>query len=118
MQISCSADGVAFGDPVAAGTWADTAAVKVVDFDAIECQAVRLTATSEAGGRGTFASCGSLNLIGKAGDTPVPGPEPAPAGNGKGKWTGLIDMPIVPVAAALLPNGNVRCPTASGSFAL
>jgi hypothetical protein len=101
VQIYVSANGYDFGTPVATGTWADDATDKTVKFAAVNGAAVRLTALTEAGGRGPWSSMADINLIG----TVV---KPSPPGGGPGSWGPLINFPLVPVAAAMLANGNVR----------
>jgi hypothetical protein len=100
-QIYVSADATDFGNPVATGTWADDATTKTVTFAAKTGKAVRLTALTEAGGRGPWSSMAEVTLSGTV-------TTPPPAGGAPGKWGSVITFPIVPVAAALLPNGQVR----------
>ena len=58
---------------------------------------VRLTALTEAGGRGPWSNAAEINLL--AG---VPGNDPT-----YGIWSGAIGFPLVPAAAAQLPNGKL-----------
>lgn len=65
--IHLSADGVAWGAAVATGTLADDATVKTLSFAPKGARFIRLTATTEAGGRGPFSSAGEINLLGDPG---------------------------------------------------
>ncbi|MYT19727.1 arabinogalactan endo-1,4-beta-galactosidase, partial [Streptomyces sp. SID7760] len=61
--IATSTDGTAFAAPVAAGTWRDDDTVKTATFLRTEtARYVRLTVTSEAGGRGPWTSAGEIRL--------------------------------------------------------
>ncbi|HLL66345.1 MAG TPA: discoidin domain-containing protein, partial [Micromonosporaceae bacterium] len=82
----------------ATGTWADTKTLKTVTFTAITARYVRLVATTEAGNRGNRSSAAEVNVLGTSGSTPT---------TSTGRWGSLINFPIVPAAAALLPNGKV-----------
>ncbi|HVK23114.1 MAG TPA: discoidin domain-containing protein [Actinokineospora sp.] len=70
-EIRLSVDGTTWGDPVSAGTAADDATVKTMSFAVSGARFVRLTALTEAGGRGPWASGGEINLLGDPG-APVP----------------------------------------------
>ncbi|PSN59805.1 galactose oxidase [Corynespora cassiicola Philippines] len=85
---------------VAAGTWADDGNEKVASFSA-RARYFRLNALTEAGGRGPWTSAGEINLV-SVESAPYVAPEP-----GKGLWTNTVDFPLVPAAAANLPNGKV-----------
>ncbi|MBW5481472.1 DUF1929 domain-containing protein [Streptomyces bambusae] len=65
--ISVSPDGTAFGAPVATGTLADDAGAKTLGFAPQGARFVRLTALTEAGGRGPWASAAEINLLGDPG---------------------------------------------------
>ncbi|WP_156754907.1 discoidin domain-containing protein [Actinokineospora pegani] len=80
-EVRTSLDGTTWGDPVAAGTHADDAAVKTMSFAVTGARFVRLTALTEAGGRGPYAAVAELNVLGDPG-APVPMAELARAG-----WT-------------------------------
>jgi len=88
----------------ASGTWADTKVVKTVTFTAVTARYVRLIATTEAGARGNWSSASEVNVLGTTGGTTPTTPPPTTS---KGSWGSLINFPIVPAAAALLPNGKV-----------
>ncbi|WP_197060675.1 discoidin domain-containing protein [Arthrobacter sp. L77] len=64
FEIRVSVDGVTWSEPVANGTWADTAAEKTASFTAVSARYIRLTATSEAGNRGPWSSAAEINLLG------------------------------------------------------
>ncbi|NUK35294.1 discoidin domain-containing protein [Streptomyces lunaelactis] len=95
-SIATSTDGLTFGAPVATGTWKDDGFVKSATFARPEtARFVRLTATSEAGGRGPWSSAAELHLSGPAN----PGAH--------GAWGRTISFPLVPVATAVLPNNKL-----------
>ena len=52
---------------------------------------------TEAGGRGPWSSAAEINLLGPSGSV-------APQ---HGSWGAPIGFPLVPVAAAMLPNGKI-----------
>ncbi|MCX5307741.1 MULTISPECIES: discoidin domain-containing protein [Streptomyces] len=94
--IATSTDGVTFGTAVAAGTWRDDDTVKTATFTrAVSARYVRLTATSEAGGRGPWTSAGEIRLSGPA--------NPAVHGS----WGRVTGFPLVPVATAALPGDKL-----------
>ena len=94
-RVEVSTDGSTWGTPVASGTWPDTSAAKTVTFTGRTARYVRLTALTEAGGRGPWTSAAEINVLG-TGTTTV-----------AGRWDAPINFPLVPAAAALLPNGRV-----------
>lgn len=85
---------------VASGTWPDTLDEKVAQFQT-RARYFRLNALSEAGGRGQWSSAADINLI----DTGSPSYTP-PVPN-RGLFVNTVNFPIVPAAAAVLPNGKV-----------
>ncbi|WP_251064444.1 discoidin domain-containing protein [Streptomyces sp. ISL-44] len=94
--VTTSTDGTAFGAPVAAGTWRDDDTVKTATFTRAEnARFVRLTVTTEAGGRGPWTSAGEIRLSGPA----------SPAVHGS--WDRIIGFPLVPVATAALPGDKL-----------
>ncbi|MGW7457320.1 discoidin domain-containing protein [Streptomyces sp. NPDC054797] len=94
--VTTSSDGSSFGAPVAAGTWPDDAAVKTATFTRTEsARYVRLTVTTEAGGRGPWTSAGEIRLSGPA-DSAV-----------HGSWDRITGFPLVPVATAVLPGDKL-----------
>ncbi|MEU6312819.1 discoidin domain-containing protein [Streptomyces sp. NPDC047014] len=94
--IATSTDGTTFGAPVAAGSWRDDDTVKTATFTRAEsARFVRLTVTSEAGGRGPWTSAAEIRLSGPA----------SPAVHGS--WGRIIGFPLVPVATAALPGDKL-----------
>lgn len=63
-SITVSADKTSWGTPVATGAWADDAGEKTVLFSATG-RYVRVTATTEAGGRGPWSSVAELYALGQ-----------------------------------------------------
>ena len=59
---------------------------------------MRLTALTEAGGRGPWTTAAEINMLNTN--------TPPPAG-GAGRWDAPIGFPLVPAAAAMLPTGKV-----------
>ncbi|MDX6762274.1 galactose oxidase-like domain-containing protein [Streptomyces sp. F8] len=94
--VSTSTDGISFGAAVASGTWRDDDTVKTATFTrAAPTRYVRLTVTTEAGGRGPWTSAGEIRLSGPA----------SPAVHGS--WGRIIGFPLVPVATAALPGDKL-----------
>ncbi|KAL9598135.1 MAG: hypothetical protein Q9219_004691 [cf. Caloplaca sp. 3 TL-2023] len=96
--IQLSTDGTTF-TTVAFGTYIDDASLKITPFTTTPARYVRLSAQTEAGGRGTWTSAAEINILSSATYT-----KPATSG---GIWGSTIDFPIVPAAAAVLTNGKV-----------
>ncbi|MFE2325393.1 discoidin domain-containing protein [Streptomyces sp. NPDC059385] len=65
--IGLSTDGQNWASPVATGTLADDAGTKTLGFAPQGARFVRLTALTEAGGRGPWTSAAELNLLGDPG---------------------------------------------------
>jgi galactose oxidase len=97
FRVETSVDGK-WWRTVASGVLADTSGEKSVQFAPVTARYVKLTALSEAGGRGPWSSLAELNLITTAPAAPQPG---------TGSWSLPINLPLVPVAAAMLPTGKV-----------
>ena len=95
-SVSVSMDGVHWGSPVASGTWADDATQKYAVFAPRKAKFVRLTALSEAGNGGPWASAAEINVLGQAPSVAV-----------GGRWSTPIGFPIVPVSAVMLPNDKL-----------
>ncbi len=95
-SISVSLDGVNWSSPVASGKWADDATQKYAVFGARKARYVRLTALSEAGSRGPWASAAEINILGQAPSVAV-----------GGKWSAPIGFPLIPVSAVMLPNDKI-----------
>jgi galactose oxidase len=95
-SVSVSVDGVNWGSPVASGTWADDITQKYAVFAPQAARFVQLTALTEAGGRGPWASAAEINILGQAPSVAV-----------GGQWSAPIGFPIVPVSAVILPNDKL-----------
>ena len=96
-QILTSTDGTTF-EIVASGVFRDDATPKVVNWQARPARYVQFKALSEAGNRGPWTSAAEINIY----------PSESSALPCKlGKWGPTINFPIVPVAAALKPDGSV-----------
>ncbi|MFD3718936.1 discoidin domain-containing protein [Streptomyces sp. NPDC058674] len=94
--VTASTDGATFGTPVATGTWRDDDTVKTATFTrAASARFIRLTVTSEAGGRGPWTSAAEIRLSGPA----------SPAVHGA--WDRITGFPLVPVATAALPGDKL-----------
>ncbi|MFJ6755598.1 discoidin domain-containing protein [Streptomyces sp. NPDC091273] len=65
--ISLSTDGRAWGTPVATGTLADDAGTKTLGFAPQGARFLRLTALTEAGGRGPWSSAAEIDVLGDPG---------------------------------------------------
>jgi galactose oxidase len=112
FEVSISLDGVHFGAPVATGTWADNTAAKTVGIFPEKARFVRLTALSDAAG-GSVVSAAAISLEGAPQVAPVLAAvnlrshalstNPAIVG----EWGPTIGFPLVPAAAALLPNNEL-----------
>ncbi|WP_030440774.1 discoidin domain-containing protein [Actinoplanes subtropicus] len=96
-KIETSTDNKTWTTRISAGKFGDSPAGQTVVFPPVDAKYVRLTATTEAGNRGPWTSIAELNLLGASGSvTP-----------NRGTWGAPVGFPLVPVAAALLPNGKV-----------
>ena len=113
FAVSASTDGVHFGAPIAAGTWADDDATKQIGFTPVTVRMVRLTALSTAAGSGSYVAAAEIALQGAPQVTsgPSSNAEEAPAISNKpavvGEWGPTIGFPLVPAAAALLPDDQL-----------
>ena len=96
-QIFTSIDGTTFGI-VASGVFVDDATQKAVNWQPGLARYVQITVLSEAGNRGPWTSAAEINIY-MSGSSALPCQ--------LGKWSPTINFPIVPVAAALRPDGNV-----------
>ncbi|HUA42341.1 MAG TPA: discoidin domain-containing protein [Streptosporangiaceae bacterium] len=104
-SVSVSMDGVNWSAPVASGKWADDATQKYAVFAARKARYVRLTALSEAGNRGPWASAAEINILGQA-----------PSVAAGGKWSPVIGFPLIPVSAVMLPNDKILTFSAVGTM--
>ncbi|KAL8811742.1 MAG: hypothetical protein Q9223_007465 [Gallowayella weberi] len=94
-QIEVSIDGNSW-TLVARGTWADNDRMKTSNWRAVMGRYLRLTALSEAGNRGPWAAAAEIQPF-------IQSTFMAPAPESQGQWGETIDLPLVPVAAALVP---------------
>ena len=88
-----SQDNQNWGSPVAVGTYFDDAKLKTTIFTPGVARYVKITSLSEAGNRGSFVSIAEVNVY-DASNLP---PSPATAGS----WGLTVDLPLVPVSAAI-----------------
>lgn len=93
-QVFLSEDGTNWGSPVAVGTYLDDNKLKTTIFTPGNARYVKVTSLSEAGNRGSVMSIAELNVYDA---TTEPPPSPAVAGS----WALTVDMPLVPVSAAI-----------------
>jgi len=96
-SISVSADGVTWGPPVDQDAWPDDKTVKYSSFAApVAARFVRLTALTEAGGRGPWSSMAEIELL-----------TPAPSAGVGGQWSAPIGFPLVPASAVMLRDNKL-----------
>jgi galactose oxidase len=95
--IESSTNGTAWTTRVTNGAFADSPVQQTVVFPPATARYWRLTALSEAGTRGPWSSASEINLLGPAGSVV----------SQRGTWSAPIGFPLVPVAAAQLPNGKI-----------
>ena len=81
--------------PVATGTWRDDKTSKVTQWDGATARYIRLTALTEAGNRGPWASAAEIHPLISTSYTPPP--------PSQGRWGEVIEFPLVPVLIALVP---------------
>ncbi|KAI4193236.1 MAG: hypothetical protein LQ348_002919 [Seirophora lacunosa] len=93
IEVELSSDSSTW-TTVAFGTYYDDTSLKTTPFTTTPARYVRLTAQTEAGGRGPWTSAAEINILSAASYT-------APAAS-KGVWGATLDFPIVPAAAAVL----------------
>ncbi|KAF2841135.1 carbohydrate-binding module family 32 [Patellaria atrata CBS 101060] len=91
--IEVSQDGTNWGSPVATGTYLNDKSLKTTIFGNRLARYVRITARTEAqSDANQWTSAAEINIL--AGPDPILPP---------GQWSGTIDFPIVPAAAAVVP---------------
>ncbi|MCJ1261176.1 hypothetical protein MMC22_001040 [Lobaria immixta] len=91
-KIYCSTDGNNFGAPLVIGTYRNDGDTKTSVFAASNCRYIRLTVQTEVNGK-AWSSAAEINILSAAG--------PPPSGAGVGSWGPTIDIPLVPVSAAV-----------------
>lgn len=89
-------------------TYADNAQFKNDTFSSVSARYVRITALTEAGNRGPWTSAAEFGVLALSNTAPVPVVS-------KGSWGPVIQFPIVPTGAFLVPtSGNILVFSASG----
>jgi galactose oxidase len=96
-KVAYSLDGKAWHYRITEAEFADSAALQTVVFPPVNAKYVRLLVTTEAGNRGPWSAIAEINVLGASGSV-VPK---------RGTWSAPVGFPLIPVAAALLPNGKV-----------
>ena len=96
-QIATSSDGKTWTTRIGGAAFPDSTALQTVVFPAVTARYVRLTALSEAGDRGPWTSAAEINVLGPSGSIVA----------GRGSFSAPVGFPLVPVAAAQLPNGKI-----------
>ncbi len=97
FAVSTSTDGTHWEGPVVSGTWNDDRRRKIVVFPPVLARLVRLTAETEAGGRGPWSSAAELEVIG--------GPPAGPALPRTG-WTVVASDEAAGYPARTVVDGN------------
>ena len=109
FRVTLSTDGVHFGAPVAYGRWSANATVKKVGFQLRTVRAVRLTALSLASSSDRAVAVARIVLAGrpKGVRTVIASAAAAASAATVGSWGATIGLPIIPVAAALVPGNRL-----------
>ncbi len=113
FAVSVSTDGNHFGSPIATGTWANNPLVKRIGFHPVTARKVRLTALTTAAGSGSYIAASEIGLLGplRATITSAPSTVESPTLSTNpavvGDWGPTIGFPLVPSAAALLPDNQL-----------
>ncbi|RZS44438.1 galactose oxidase [Herbihabitans rhizosphaerae] len=110
-EIRLSPDGRTWSAPVATGTLADDTETKTLQFATAHARMVRLTALSTA----RPAEPVGAAQIDVLGSPPASTDKAGKAVRAPGAWDPVIGFPIVPAAAAVLPNGKLLTWSAVGS---
>ena len=117
FEVSVSSDGIHF-ETVSTGTWANTTAIKQIGIASVTTRFVRLTALSTASGSGSDIAAAEIYLRGATHVAPsgahAVGAQAVKEADALstnpavvGQWGPTIGFPLVPVAAALLPNNEM-----------
>jgi galactose oxidase len=114
FEVSVSSDGANF-TTAASGTWANTTDTKNIGIAPVTTRFVRLTALSYAAGSGSSVAAAGISLQGAphvqapTSNAPINGPNVNASTNPSvvGQWGTTIGFPLVPSAAALLPNNKI-----------
>jgi galactose oxidase len=96
-SIATSSDGTSWTTRVGNDSFPDSPALQTAVFPTATARYVRLTAHSEAGRRGPWSSAAEINLLGPNGAVVAQ----------RGRWSAPVGFPLVPVAAAQLPDGRI-----------
>ena len=96
-RVETSTDGTVF-TTAATGTWPDGPAVQTARFPEVTARHVRLTALTEAGGRGPWSAAAEIDVLSAA---------VGPDRGRTGQWGATVGFPIVPVASAVLPGNKL-----------
>jgi galactose oxidase len=111
FAITVSTDGKHYGSPVATGTWQNTEGEKTIGFAPVTVGWIRLTALGYAAGSGTYVTAAAVTLYGKPGEEATLDAFAAARISKNpgvvGEWGASIGFPLVPVAAALLPDNQL-----------
>jgi galactose oxidase len=108
FEVSVSSDGVHFVT-AASGTWANTAQAKHIGIAPVTTRFVRLSARSFAAGSGSSVAAAGITLQGAAAvqSPTINIPNLSTNPSVVGQWGPTIGFPLVPGAAALLPNNKL-----------
>jgi galactose oxidase len=87
FRIETSLDGVSWGTPAASGSFADSSAAQTVEFAPTLARYARLTALSQARGRGPANSAAEINLLG----WPDPASSADAVAAGRARYTNTVD---------------------------
>ena len=111
FEVTVSTDGTHFGAPIATGTWQNTTGEKTIGFAPVTVRWVRLTALDYAAGSGSAVTASSVTLYGAPQEEATLDSSTAADISTNpaivGQWGATIGFPLVPVAAALLPDNQL-----------
>jgi galactose oxidase len=95
--IESSVNGTTWSARVTNGAFADNPEQQTVVFPPVAARYLRLIVRTEAGGRGPWTSVAEIKPLGVSGSVEAQ----------RGTWGAPVGFPLVPVAAAQLPNGKI-----------